>query len=612
MGFVNYMPWAVVHCMAFGARLLLHSAWVFWSYDEIFTTQWYCGISLLASCTMCSSWNIRLFENMDLLSARNFCPLLSLCAGMFLKDYHLHLWLWKLHCNIICDMIYVDIIQHWTCFSSDVCTIGFYMMSIIFIDHALPELDILCASVLYFYVMSWYSPTTHSPGTLYSCVSCCIFLYDVNDIHLLRALQELDIKCASVLCTSLWCHWSWSTVSSHHQSRCREKYTSYWCCSYMSTVCSTSLCIIMLSDGAYFRKFHTECCIYFDEHGAESLWWLPSVGWLYLNVNMSERQRKLNEKGLGPIENNLPAKCASAIWVANKVVNKPIPLLKSDNSDLEPVKEYSVELYQYITLIVDTHEEFDNKFTGHLEILAGFVEWLQLLFDVLKSVLEYNPLPQLPVLHTCLRFHRVLVYCPIKITLSQKTVFHSCFLLVLALTDIVTCPVSQDLASVNLLHQVMLVQSNRLVKKSLQKVTLMVEARNLVEKQILLRKEFELSMEKQSLDHLSTNLAITTAKEEILLNAELNHDSVSVLHVSGVIARPVGTGPSVCLSVKPDGLLSDDLSVHLSTKVMNNWPRFSGWVPRWYSGFQVCRQGTRWLCHWCWFKEWDQSWVCLW
>ena len=93
----------------------------------------------------------------------------------------------------------------------------------------------------------------------------------------------------------------------------------------------------------------------------------------------------------------------------------------------------------------------------------------------------------------------------------------------------------------------------------------MAEARNLVERQHLLHKEFELSMEKHSLD-LSTNLAIATAKEEILLNAELANDNMTGSCVSEVRSKPVGTGPSVCSSVKPEGLLTDDWSVHLSTK----------------------------------------------
>ena len=105
---------------------------------------------------------------------------------------------------------------------------------------------------------------------------------------------------------------------------------------------------------------------------------------------MSKHQRKLNEKILGLLERNLRGKCASAIRAANKDLNKLIPLLKSDNSDFEPVKEYSVELHQYIALIVDTQEEFDSKFAGHLQILASYGEWLQPRFDVLKSVLEYS------------------------------------------------------------------------------------------------------------------------------------------------------------------------------------------------------------------------------
>ena len=36
--------------------------------------------------------------------------------------------------------------------------------------------------------------------------------------------------------------------------------------------------------------------------------------------------------------------------------------------------------------------------------------------------------------------------------------------------------------------------------------------------------------------------------------------------VSEVRSKPVGTGPSVCSSVKPEGLLTDDPSVHLSIK----------------------------------------------
>ena len=90
---------------------------------------------------------------------------------------------------------------------------------------------------------------------------------------------------------------------------------------------------------------------------------------------MSKHQGKLNKKILGLLDTNLHGKCASAIRAANKVVSKLIPLLKSDNSDVEPVKKYSVKLHQYIALIVDTHEKFDSKFAGLMETLAEFSEW---------------------------------------------------------------------------------------------------------------------------------------------------------------------------------------------------------------------------------------------
>ena len=143
---------------------------------------------------------------------RGFClqgtfVLYCRCAPVHFWKSFFYMCDWTLHCSIICDTIYVYIIRRWTCFSHVVCTIGFYMMSIIFIERALLELDILCASVLYFYVMSWHSPTTCSPGTLYWCMSCSIFLYDVSGIYILRAVQELDILCPTVLYISTWCHW---------------------------------------------------------------------------------------------------------------------------------------------------------------------------------------------------------------------------------------------------------------------------------------------------------------------------------------------------------------------------------------------------------------------
>ena len=47
----------------------------------------------------------------------------------------------------------------------------------------------------------------------------------------------------------------------------------------------------------------------------------------------------------------------------------------------------------------------------------------------------------------------------------------------------------------------------------------MTEASNLAQRQMLQRKQFELSLEKESLE-VSTKIAVVTAKEELLLDVE--------------------------------------------------------------------------------------------
>ena len=423
---------------------------------------------------------------------------------------------------------------------------------------ALQELYIYVCHAVYFYMMSAvFTYYALSRNLIFYARQCCIFLRDVIGVHLLWALGELEILCASVSFVN-------DMISSHTPVVARNIHVILMLFIYQHFVQHRCALLCWVTVHISIVDFHTEC-VYFDEHGAEFLWWPPGVGRLYLNVNMSKRQRKLNEKGLGLLERNLRGKCASAIRAANKVVNKLIPLLKSDNSDLEPVKEYSVELHQYIALIVDTQEEFDSKFAGHLEILASFGEWLQPRFDVLKSVLEYST-AWIDSTTTMSEVPSGAGILPIdndiepEDSISQLSAARSRSDRHSNASSKSRSRVSKSSSS----SHVSSIKSAR-VKESLKKVTLMAEARNLVERQSLLRKEFELSMEKQSLD-LSTNLAIATAKEEILLNAELDNDNMTGSCVSEVRSKPVGTGPSVCSSVKPEGLLTDDPSVHLSTK----------------------------------------------
>ena len=64
------------------------------------------------------------------------------------------------------------------------------------------------------------------------------------------------------------------------------------------------------------------------------------------------------------------------------------------------------------------------------------------------------------------------------------------------------------------------------IKESLKKVSLLAEANTLSKKQDLLRKELELSLEKESLE-LSTKLAIATAKEDVLLDFRVENSVVT-------------------------------------------------------------------------------------
>ena len=147
---------------------------------------------------------------------------------------------------------------------------------------ALQELHIYVCHAVYFYMMSAvFTYYALSRNLIFYARQCCIFLRDVIDINLLWAVQELDILCATVLYISTWCHWRPSTVSTRGtwdfmcvsvicqrhdfitHSGCREKYTCYIDAVYISTLCSTSLCFIMLSDGAYFhRGFSHGMCIF--------------------------------------------------------------------------------------------------------------------------------------------------------------------------------------------------------------------------------------------------------------------------------------------------------------------------------------------------------------
>ena len=90
------------------------------------------------------------------------------------------------------------------------------------------------------------------------------------------------------------------------------------------------------------------------------------------------------------------------------------------------------------------------------------------------------------------------------------------------------------------------------VQESLKKFALMAQANSLKQKQELMRRELELTMQKES-SELTANLAIATAKEEVLLDVELAREFSVLSHdkthqVSLPVSqseRPADTSPSV-------------------------------------------------------------------
>ena len=252
-------------------------------------------------CTMCSP-EIYVYLKLWILSSRNICSILLLCAGIFLKDFLLHVWLnatlqyylWhdiclyysaldliltRLHYWVLHDVNY----SHWPCapgtwyFMRNMCCISTWCHDIHLL-RALQELYIYACHAVYFYMMSAiFTYYVLSRNLIFYVRLCCIFLHDVIDINLLWAVQELDILCATVLYISTWCHWRPSTVSSRGTGDimcvsvicqrhdfithfgCREKYTCYIDAVYISTLCSTSLYFIMMSEVAYFL---TGMCIF--------------------------------------------------------------------------------------------------------------------------------------------------------------------------------------------------------------------------------------------------------------------------------------------------------------------------------------------------------------
>ena len=229
------------------------------------------------------------------------------------------------------------------------------------------------------------------------------------------------------------------------------------------------------------------------------------------------RTQTLTEKGRELLERNLRGKCNAALRSANTIANKLNPLLESaDVSDVSLVRRYKDELELCIIQIISTHDDFQAKFAGDLETLAQFSLWFQPRFEVLQK-LFYFTRDWLAKNTKCDADDNVRPEDSVSQVASVEDNFtgrssvhrsrsgsHS---------TRKSCASSSSIKSAR-------------IRESLKKVSLLAEANSLSKKQDLLRKELELSLEKESLE-LSTKLAIATAKEEVLLDFSVENSVVT-------------------------------------------------------------------------------------
>ena len=243
---------------------------------------------------------------------------------------------------------------------------------------------------------------------------------------------------------------------------------------------------------------------------------------------MPTRSRQLTEKGFDLLERNLRGKCKSGIRSANTVANKLGPLLKDENVDIECVKSYLTELEQCVSVIVDSQICYDDKFADYPNILADFYEWFQPRFDTLCSVLSYTRefvstcnvnMADSPLENIDNDFHTDHANNDIRPEDSVSQVSRSHHGRRSVSRTSRSSKASSKTSSKASSH-VSSIKSAR-IKESLRKVSLLAESQTLAKKQELMRKELELSLARESLE-LSTNLAVATAKEEVLLDAETN------------------------------------------------------------------------------------------
>ena len=264
-----------------------------------------------------------------------------------------------------------------------------------------------------------------------------------------------------------------------------------------------------------------------------------------LTLTMS-RIRKLTDKGRELLAWNMRGKCASSFRSGNAVINKLVPLLKDNTSSVEQVTDCITNLEHHMSSIVQSYSEFNEKFAGDLDTLADFHKWFNPRYDALQSVLQYSR-DWIQNVH----FQEGVDKDIFALNVPDFQDDHDDIQPEDSASQVSRQPESGCSSNKTSGSRGSSVRSAH-VQESLKKVALMAQVNSLKQKQELMRRELELTMQKETLE-LTTNLAIATAKEEVLLDVELGREFSVLSHdkthqVSLPVSqseRPAATSPYV-------------------------------------------------------------------
>ena len=258
------------------------------------------------------------------------------------------------------------------------------------------------------------------------------------------------------------------------------------------------------------------------------------------------RTRKLTDKGRELLARNMRGKCASCFRSGNAVINKLVPLLKDNTSSVEQVTDYITNLEHHMSSIVQSYSEFNEKFAGDLDTLADFHKWFNPRYDALQSVLQ-DSRNWVQNVH----FQEGVDKDISELNVPDFQDDHDDIQPEDSASQVSRRPESGCSSNKTSGSRGSSVRSAH-VQESLKKVANMAQTNSLKQKQELMRRELELTMQKESLE-LTTNLAIATAKEEVLLDVELarafsvlSHDKTHQVSLPvSQSERPADTSPSV-------------------------------------------------------------------